>query len=155
MIFAAEGRRNTDASAEPPAGAGCVSNSLPADLFVSGAWSSRLSRRPLKFITLLHASRRPRSVLVRAFSQHLRYDELAQARGQEIYEALNTSQGGPHGAAQHRQPDPGERIYLGPDLSGVNDLCALVGVSAEFGGDRVGAWHWKPQEWLLHNHLRV
>ncbi|WP_245364230.1 hypothetical protein [Sinorhizobium americanum] len=52
-----------------------------------------MSSRPLKFITLLHASRRPRSVLVRAFSQHLRYDELAQARGQELYEVLNTSQG--------------------------------------------------------------
>lgn len=47
----------------------------------------------------------------------------------------------------------GERIYLGLDLSGVNDLCALVGVSAEFAEDRIGAWHWKPQEWL-HDHAR-
>jgi phage terminase large subunit-like protein len=48
---------------------------------------------------------------------------------------------------------PGERIYLALDLSGVNDLTSLAAVSADFGEDRVGAWHWKPAEWL-HDHSR-
>lgn len=39
--------------------------------------------------------------------------------------------------------DPGEKIYLGLDLSGTTDLCALAAVSAE-NGDRVAAWFWKP-----------
>lgn len=38
---------------------------------------------------------------------------------------------------------PGERIYLGLDLSATTDLTALVAVSAE-DGCRVDAWHWKP-----------
>ncbi|PWK65860.1 terminase TerL endonuclease subunit [Aminobacter sp. AP02] len=47
----------------------------------------------------------------------------------------------------------GERIYLALDLSGVNDLTSLAGVSAEPKEDRIGAWHWKPGEWL-HEHSR-
>lgn len=38
---------------------------------------------------------------------------------------------------------PNEEIYLAIDLSGVNDLSALVGCSAT-DGDRLKAWHWKP-----------
>ncbi|RUM99155.1 terminase large subunit [Pseudaminobacter arsenicus] len=45
----------------------------------------------------------------------------------------------------------GEEIYLALDLSGVNDLTALVGVNADPKEDRIKAWHWKPQEWL-HDH---
>jgi phage terminase large subunit-like protein len=37
----------------------------------------------------------------------------------------------------------GERIYLGLDLALVNDLAALVAVSAD-DGDRVESWFWKP-----------
>ena len=40
---------------------------------------------------------------------------------------------------------PGERIYLGLDLSTTADLTALVAVSAE-DGDRLGAWFWKPKD---------
>lgn len=47
----------------------------------------------------------------------------------------------------------GEEIYLGLDLSSTNDLTALVGVSAERGADRIGAWHWKPLE-LLADHAK-
>lgn len=45
---------------------------------------------------------------------------------------------------------PGESIYLGLDLSGTTDLCALSAVSAEK-GDRVRPWFWKPQG-LLKEH---
>lgn len=48
---------------------------------------------------------------------------------------------------------PGEKIYLGLDLSAVDDLTALVGVSAEQGVERLGAWFWKPKEWV-HEHAR-
>lgn len=48
---------------------------------------------------------------------------------------------------------PKERIYLGLDLSAVDDLTALVGVSAEPGEERLGAWHWKPRD-LLHDHAK-
>lgn len=45
----------------------------------------------------------------------------------------------------------GEEIYLGLDLSGTTDLCALVAVSAK-NGDRTKAWFWKPKELLqLHS----
>lgn len=45
---------------------------------------------------------------------------------------------------------PGEDIYLGLDLSGTTDLCALVAVSAH-GGSRLAAWFWKPKELIqLH-----
>jgi phage terminase large subunit-like protein len=47
---------------------------------------------------------------------------------------------------------PGERIYLGLDLSAKIDLCALVGVSAEDPA-RVQAWFWKPAD-LLDDHAR-
>lgn len=47
----------------------------------------------------------------------------------------------------------GERIYLALDLSGVHDLTALVGISAEPGEERLGAWHWKPKEWV-HDHTK-
>jgi phage terminase large subunit-like protein len=45
---------------------------------------------------------------------------------------------------------PGERIYLGLDLSATTDLTALVAVSAE-DGDRAKAWFWKPGD-LLKQH---
>ena len=45
---------------------------------------------------------------------------------------------------------PGERIYLGLDLSSTTDLTALVAVSAE-DGDRLAAWFWKPGD-LLRDH---
>lgn len=48
---------------------------------------------------------------------------------------------------------PRERIYLALDLSAVNDLTALVGVSAGWGEERLGAWHWKPKDWI-HDHAR-
>ncbi|WP_245304985.1 terminase large subunit [Rhizobium leucaenae] len=47
----------------------------------------------------------------------------------------------------------GEKIYLALDLSGKVDLTALVGVSADPADDRVGAWHWKPKDYL-HDHTR-
>lgn len=47
---------------------------------------------------------------------------------------------------------PGERIYLGLDLSATTDLCALVAVSAE-DGDRVAAWFWKPGG-LIEEHVK-
>lgn len=42
----------------------------------------------------------------------------------------------------------GEAIFLALDLSGVNDLTSLVGVSAEPNVERVKAWHWKPADYL-------
>lgn len=48
---------------------------------------------------------------------------------------------------------PGERIYLGLDLSAKVDLTALVAVSAAAGEDRVRAWHWKPKD-FLHDHYK-
>lgn len=47
----------------------------------------------------------------------------------------------------------GERIYLALDLSGKVDLTALAWVSAEYGEDRVGAWFWKPKDYI-HDHTR-
>jgi len=47
---------------------------------------------------------------------------------------------------------PGERIYLGLDLSAKVDLCALVAVSAD-NGSRVAAWFWKPAD-ILEDHER-
>jgi phage terminase large subunit-like protein len=49
--------------------------------------------------------------------------------------------------------EPGEEIYLGLDLSGTNDLTALVAVSA---GDyeRIKAWFWKPDKTLLEHEKR-
>jgi phage terminase large subunit-like protein len=46
--------------------------------------------------------------------------------------------------------EPGERVYLGLDLSSTTDLTALVAVSAE-NGDRLAAWFWKPGD-LLREH---
>jgi len=46
-----------------------------------------------------------------------------------------------------------EKIYLALDLSGKVDLTALVGVSADPEEDRVGAWFWKPKD-FLHDHTR-
>lgn len=43
--------------------------------------------------------------------------------------------------------EEGEPVYLALDLSSVDDLTALVMVSAE-GGDRVRAWLWKPADVL-------
>lgn len=48
---------------------------------------------------------------------------------------------------------PKEKIYLGLDLSGVSDLTSLAGVSAEAGVERLGAWHWKPKDWI-NDHAR-
>lgn len=47
----------------------------------------------------------------------------------------------------------GEDIYLALDLASVNDLAALVAVSA---GDesRVAAWMWKPEHWLREHSNR-
>ena len=42
----------------------------------------------------------------------------------------------------------GEKIYLALDLSGKVDLTSLVGVSADPEEDRIGAWHWKPKDYL-------
>lgn len=50
--------------------------------------------------------------------------------------------------------EKGEKIYLALDLSGKIDLTALVGVSAEPGVDRVGAWHWKPKDYLADHSKR-
>lgn len=50
-----------------------------------------------------------------------------------------------------RAVELGEEIYLGLDLSSVNDLSALVAVSAKRGEDRVKAWHWKPLDLLAHH----
>jgi len=47
---------------------------------------------------------------------------------------------------------PGEKIYLGLDLSAKVDLCALVGVTAE-DGSRARAWFWKPGD-LIDEHER-
>lgn len=52
-----------------------------------------------------------------------------------------------------RTVEPGEEIYLGLDLSSVNDLTALVAVSANRGEDRIRAWHWKPLD-LLADHAK-
>lgn len=49
--------------------------------------------------------------------------------------------------------EPGERIYLGLDLSARTDLTALVAVSAE-DGDRLAAWFWKPQDLLAEHDKR-
>ena len=46
--------------------------------------------------------------------------------------------------------EPGEEIFLGLDLSSVNDLSALVAVSAS-SGSRVGVWIWKPED-VLRDH---
>ena len=46
--------------------------------------------------------------------------------------------------------EPGERVYLGLDLSSTTDLSALVAVS-ESDGDRVEGWFWKPGD-LLQMH---
>lgn len=43
---------------------------------------------------------------------------------------------------------PGEDIYLALDLSGSHDLTALLGVSAKHGEERLGAWFWKPKEFV-------
>jgi len=48
---------------------------------------------------------------------------------------------------------PGERIYLGLDLSATTDLSALVGCSAD-DGDRVSSWFWKPGDLLRDHELR-
>jgi phage terminase large subunit-like protein len=48
---------------------------------------------------------------------------------------------------------PGERVYLGLDLSAKVDLCALVGVSAE-DHSRVSAWFWKPGDFLEEHERR-
>jgi len=48
---------------------------------------------------------------------------------------------------------PGERIYLGLDLSATTDLTALVAVSVD-DGDRIVAWHWKPGDMLGEHELR-
>jgi len=48
--------------------------------------------------------------------------------------------------------EPGERIYLALDLSGTTDLSSLVAVSAD-DGDRVMAWHWKPER-LVDEHCK-
>lgn len=49
---------------------------------------------------------------------------------------------------------PKERIYLALDLSSVDDLTSLVGVSAEQGAERLGAWHWKPKDWIAEHARR-
>lgn len=49
--------------------------------------------------------------------------------------------------------NPGERVYLGLDLSATTDLTALVAVSAE-DGDRVQAWFWKPGDLLREHEIR-
>jgi phage terminase large subunit-like protein len=48
---------------------------------------------------------------------------------------------------------PGERVYLGLDLSSVNDLSALVMVSAD-NGTRVKPYLWKPEEHLREHSNR-
>jgi phage terminase large subunit-like protein len=45
---------------------------------------------------------------------------------------------------------PGERVYLGLDLSSTTDLTALVAISADE-GERVNSWFWKPGD-LLRQH---
>ena len=47
----------------------------------------------------------------------------------------------------------GEAVYLALDLSAKVDLCALVGVSAT-NGSRVGAWFWKPGDYLEDHERR-
>lgn len=47
----------------------------------------------------------------------------------------------------------GERVYLALDLSAKVDLCALVAVSVE-DGSRVGAWFWKPADYLEEHQRR-
>jgi len=49
--------------------------------------------------------------------------------------------------------EPGEDVYLGLDLSGTNDLTALVAVSAN-NKDRIKAWFWKPKSTLLEHEKR-
>jgi phage terminase large subunit-like protein len=49
--------------------------------------------------------------------------------------------------------EPGERIYLGLDLSATTDLTALVACSAD-NGDRVQAWFWKPGDLLREHEAR-
>lgn len=54
------------------------------------------------------------------------------------------------------EPDhlrPGERVYLGLDLSATTDLTALVAVSAE-DGDRVLCWAWKPGALIAEHEKR-
>ncbi|HEY1878416.1 MAG TPA: terminase TerL endonuclease subunit [Caulobacteraceae bacterium] len=48
---------------------------------------------------------------------------------------------------------PGERVYLGLDLSAKVDLCALVGISAD-DGSRVKSWFWKPADFLEDHERR-
>lgn len=48
----------------------------------------------------------------------------------------------------------GERVFLALDLSGVHDLTALVGTSAQPNDDRIGAWHWKPADYLYDHAKR-
>lgn len=47
----------------------------------------------------------------------------------------------------------GEEIYLSLDLSATTDLTCLVGLSAN-GGDRVGAWFWKPADTIRDHEER-
>jgi phage terminase large subunit-like protein len=49
--------------------------------------------------------------------------------------------------------EPGEKIYLGLDLSAKVDLCALVGVSVE-NKSRTQAWFWKPGDYLEDHERR-
>jgi len=48
---------------------------------------------------------------------------------------------------------PGEKIFLGLDLSATTDLCALAAVSVD-AGDRVDAWFWKPKGCLDEHERR-
>jgi phage terminase large subunit-like protein len=48
---------------------------------------------------------------------------------------------------------PGERVYLGLDLSATTDLTALVACSAD-DGDRIGSWFWKPGGLVKEHELR-
>lgn len=57
------------------------------------------------------------------------------------------------GCRTDRRIEPGERIYLGLDLSATTDLTALVAVSADE-DDRVAAWFWKPGDHLAEHELR-
>lgn len=48
---------------------------------------------------------------------------------------------------------PGEKIFIGLDLSSTTDLTAMVAVSAE-DGDRCQAWFWKPGDLLKQHETR-
>lgn len=78
-----------------------------------------------------------------------RVDQTSPLIARSEWKACEVAGAEPHGLLRK-----GERIYLGLDLSAKVDLTSLVAVSAEYGDDRVRAWHWKPYDYLVDHQKR-